>query len=74
MSDLTTPLMTLPPRDLTKSAEWRIDDALMVGKVRWIIRRLDPRTGAVELEAANSTNAGWWRTTIDLLPAKAGAR
>ncbi|MDR7113914.1 hypothetical protein J2X03_003816 [Microbacterium trichothecenolyticum] len=69
---LTTPLMTLPPRTLAeKGGTWRIDDTVISGATRWIIRRLDPRTGAVELEVANTTNAGmWWRTTVDMLGEK----
>lgn len=64
---------TIPRR--TVKPTWQIDDSLTVGQTRWVIRRLDPSTGLVVLEAMNTTNhAEWWNTTIDKLPQKAGAR
>lgn len=54
MTSIDTPILTLPPRGLTKSPQWRIDDTVLVGDKRWIIRTLNI----------------WWRTTLDKLPEK----
>lgn len=70
--ELSTPLMTLPPRAVRKSSpQWRAGETVIVGATRWIIRILNRRTGAVELSSANTVNADiWWKTTIDKLPEK----
>jgi hypothetical protein len=68
---LDTPILTLPPRELSASPQWRIDDTVLVDGKRWIIRALNRRTGAVELSSANTVNVDiWWRTTLDKLPEK----
>ncbi len=58
------------PRPLT--AEWTVGDLVQVGSARWIIRTL--RGENVELEASNAPAGIWWRTTLDRIPEKAGAR
>lgn len=63
-------MTTALPRK-TLRTEWAVGDALTVDLTRWIIRRLDPATGDVSLEAMNTTNhAEWWHTTVDRLPGR----
>lgn len=71
MTDITTPLRTLPPRDLRRAPRWAVGDALTADGKRWMIRALNAKTGAVYLVAANTTNHGiGWATTLDKLPEK----
>ena len=71
MSAIETPIMVLPPRELTTSPEWQVGETVVDGRRRWIIRALNRKTGQVALASANTVNADiWWNTTIDKLPEK----
>lgn len=57
----------LAPTPKRLATEWRLDDVVQVGSVRWAIRILNP-DGHVELEALNVQPGIWWTTTLDNLP------
>lgn len=53
--------------------QWELGDVWVdpVTRIRWIIRTLNARTGAVELESLNvAAGSSWWRTTVAVLPMK----
>lgn len=48
--------------------KWSVDDLVVVGSTRWIIRSI--RGDRAELEASNVSPGIWWTTTVDNLPPK----
>lgn len=58
---------TRPAR--AKRSRWEVGASVTVGATRWVFRAIDHVSGAVVLEAMNTTNHGeWWSTTLDKLP------
>lgn len=62
------------PKLVVPENAWKLEDLLILGSTRWIIRVIDYVTGAVELEASNAAAGIWWRTTLDRLPTKASKK
>jgi len=56
--------------------QWEVGDVWTdpATLIRWAIRTLNRKTGAVELESLNvGAGSSWWRTTLELLPANGTA-
>lgn len=62
-----SPYKRAPKLTVTEHS-WKVNDIVLVGSTRWIIRAVNGEH--VELEAANVSPGIWWSTTVAQLPEK----